>query len=154
VESFKSCFGQLGTHQQVNPKNLRHFGAGRIALGVWQYSQAAPCVARIQGVFEQLQQEQECVAFWKPFSWKQCITFLPFFLSFFLFVYNDNKHYYLSSCCYANTMCFPTLLCGCQKELSSYIDIGSYEYHGHPIWNQIKPLNWMNECTHSWLPKS
>jgi hypothetical protein len=50
VESFKLCFGQLGTHhQQVSPQKPVHFGVGRIALGVWQYSQATPCVARIQG---------------------------------------------------------------------------------------------------------
>ncbi len=95
VVSFKLCFGQLGTHhQQVSPQKPVHFGVGRIALGVWQYSQATPCVVWLGSKgFVQL---QECAALLETlFHEKECITFLPFFLPSFSFVYNNNKHYSL-----------------------------------------------------------
>jgi hypothetical protein len=77
----KLCFGQLGTHhQQVSPQKPVHFGAGRMALGVWQYSQATPCEARIQGFCTT---PRVCRLLETLFHEKECITFLPFFLSFF-----------------------------------------------------------------------
>jgi hypothetical protein len=107
VESFKLCFGQLGTHhQQVSPQKPVHFGVGRIALGVWQYSQATPCVVWLGSKgFVQL---QECAALLETlFHEKECITFSSF-LPFLLYTIIISIILFLLLCKY--TMCFPTLL--------------------------------------------
>jgi len=85
------CFGQLGTHhQQVSPQKPVHFGAGRMALGVWQYSQATPCEARIQGFCTT---PRVCRLLETLFHEKNALLF--FLSSFLSFVYNNNKHYSL-----------------------------------------------------------
>jgi hypothetical protein len=97
--------------------------------------------------FEQL---QERAAFWKPFSWMKRMHYF-FFLSFFL-LYTIIISIRIFLFVMQILMCFPTLRL--PKELSLCIDIGSrWEYHGHPIWNRIKPLNWMNEMYTFLVPK-
>ncbi len=78
------CYGLLGTHQQVSPQNLGHFGAGRIVLRVWQYSQATPCVASDPRV---LNNSKSVSPFGNPFHEKNALFFsLSFFLLYTIII--------------------------------------------------------------------